>query len=436
MNATVDNAKVNLYYVPVVSYFDKRANITPEALGTSKVALLSRDKELLHNFVGPKAIYCESREELLRASQKDNLVILMRWNEVTPDLKTLSYNGHYLWERDELSRYELRTETTVSEAEATEWRFDPEKIVKVNFLGDVMLSRHVATQMNRYGYDYPWRKVSREIADADITFANLEVPISDRYQVPSAGMSFMASTKNLAYLKSAGIDVLSVANNHSANFGSQAFTDNIKNLEQSKFKVCGGGQDEAAARKAATITVRGTTFSFLCQSAIVGSQYASTAQAGVPYLALEPWYRDDPSSLKKLVGDIQAAQQNEAVVIDSPHWGVEYKHQSNSSQVAAAHQMINAGADLVIGTHPHVVQAAEYYNDRYILYSLGNFIFDQEWSAATKQGVMASAYFYGTRNVSVKLSPLEIKNYAQPYFTGELKSAEIMADIENDALGF
>lgn len=290
--------------------------------------------------------------------------------------------------------------------------------------------------MTRLGFDYPWGKVAKTVADADITFANLEVPISDLHSSPAEGMSFVAPTKNLTYLKKAGIDIVSVANNHTANFGYNIFVDSLKNLKGSGLSVCGGGLTEAEARTATVITRNDVDFKFLCQSAITGSLYADSTSAGVPYLGIEPWYRDDKNSLESLALDIKRAQEKEGVLIDSPHWGVEYKHSPNSSQEEVAHRALGAGADLVIGTHPHVVQSAEYYDGKYILYSLGNFIFDQEWSEDTKQGVMASAYFYGNRNMTVVLTPLEIENYAQPNFVAGSKATKILSDIEEASAGF
>jgi poly-gamma-glutamate synthesis protein (capsule biosynthesis protein) len=363
-------------------------------------------------------------------------VALTRWNQVTPDVKTLSYNGKYLWNKKDIGEYKLKIERHLSAEEAEAQTFHPDRLTKINFLGDIMLSRHVNTQMERLGFDYPWEKTSDIISDADITFANLEVPISDLRPAPAEGMSFIAPTKNLKYLKAAGIDVVSVANNHTANFGNKAFTENLANLKKAGIKVCGGGPSEVEARGTTTIAANQYSFSFLCQSAITGSLYADGKSPGVPYLGIEPWYRDDKNSLAELVADIKKANEKEGVLITSPHWGVEYKHYPNSSQEKVARLMIDSGVDLVIGTHPHVVQSAEYYKGKYISYSLGNFIFDQEWSEDTKQGTMASAYFYGDKNMSVTLVPLQIENYAQPGFVTGATAQKIIRDIEKSSTGF
>lgn len=423
-----DTKKATVYYVPVTSYFSALEDFTP---GESKKAFVTAEgaNHLAAN-LGDTQIEIWADGETLDEFE----VGIVRWDKVTPNLKTLTYKGKSLWDDDPID-YELKAEIEVSEFEYQLLSFDPEKLIKINFLGDIMLSRHVNTQMKRYGYDYPWRIVKEITADADITFANLEVPISDLFKVPSEGMSFVASTKNLKYLKEAGIDVVSLANNHTANFGTQAFTDTLKNLDEVGIGICGAGLTEAEARAAKSMTARGVTFNFLCQSAIVGSLYADGKNPGVPYLGLEPWYRRNQNSLDDLVADIERSAGN-SVLIDSPHWGVEYKQYPNDDQREAARLMVDRGADLVIGTHPHVVQSAEYYADKYIIYSLGNFIFDQEWSTETKQGVMLSSYFYGDKNVSNVLVPLQIENYAQPSFVAAPIAGKIIGDIKKHSVGF
>lgn len=418
---------VAVYYVPVTNYFSAIDNFVPSP--GQKFYLKTEDREILNGKIAGQVLDWSSDKEL-----SEGEVGIVRWDRVRPNQKTLSYNGKYLWNKDEAIDYGLKFDKKMTEVEAGRVLFESDKITKINFLGDIMLSRHVNTQMKRFGYDYPWQKVADQIADADITFANLEVPISDRFNVPASGMSFVASTANLEHLKSAGIDIVSVANNHTANFGAQAFTDNLANLKRAGIKVCGGGLNETEARRAPNVTVNNINFSFLCQSAITGSLYADNDNPGVPYLGIEPWYRRNQNSLNDLVADIETARAN--VLIDSPHWGIEYKQYPNADQQAVARLMVDNGADLVIGTHPHVVQSLEYYEGKYITYSLGNFIFDQEWSTETKQGVMASAYFYGEKNVSVRLVPLQIENYAQPRFVTEATARKILGDIRRSSVGF
>jgi poly-gamma-glutamate synthesis protein (capsule biosynthesis protein) len=436
LSKEVPDKKTVVYYVPAARYFSSTANINNADLTGKTIHVLPEDKPQVEAILGSEINYAiaPSMEQINKMAGGD--IAIVRWDRISPNLKTLSYEGKLLWNKNDISGYKLKTEVSLPEDKVAEVSFDPEKLTKLNFLGDIMLSRHVNTQMERLGFGYPWEKVKTQIADADITFANLEVPISDRYDAPAEGMSFVAPTKNLEYLKSAGIDIVSVANNHTANFGTQAFLDNIKNLKAAGIGICGGGLTEAEARKATTIKVNDLNFNFLCQSAVVGSLYADGGNPGVPYLGIEPWYRQNRDSLSDLVADIEAARLSEGVTIDSPHWGVEYKHSPNDDQQTVARLMIDSGVDLVIGTHPHVVQSLEFYKNKYISYSLGNFIFDQEWSEATKQGTMASVYYYGSKNVAVNLVPLQIENYAQPRFVTGTLAGRIINIIQKSSLGF
>jgi poly-gamma-glutamate synthesis protein (capsule biosynthesis protein) len=183
--------------------------------------------------------------------------------------------------------------------------------------------------------------------------------------------------------------------------------------------------NDKEARTPILIEKNGIKFSFLCYNAITGGLSADS-DSGTAFLEIEPWYRDKEVSIQKLEADIKNAKKVSDVVIVSPHWGVEYKLIPNLSQQKVAKRAIEAGADLILGTHPHVVQGSEIYNGKYITYSLGNLIFDQEWSEETKQGTVLENYFYDKNQVAANLKPLVIKNYHQPEFViGEIANSII-----------
>jgi poly-gamma-glutamate synthesis protein (capsule biosynthesis protein) len=115
---------------------------------------------------------------------------------------------------------------------------------------------------------------------------------------------------------------------------------------------------------------------------------------------------------------------------------VEYKLFPSESQKKVARRAISAGADLILGTHPHVVQGSEYYKDKYITYSMGNLIFDQEWSQETKQGTILDNYFYGNKHVSANIVPVEVENYHQPKFAVGNLAKTILDRIKSASFGF
>jgi poly-gamma-glutamate synthesis protein (capsule biosynthesis protein) len=130
-----------------------------------------------------------------------------------------------------------------------------------------------------------------------------------------------------------------------------------------------------------------------------------------------------------LAADIRAAKSQAALVFVYFHWSAEYTHSANDDMRAVAHAAIDAGADLILGSHPHWVQGIEWYKDHLITYSLGNFIFDQEQSTETKQGTLLNATFAGSQLVSASFSPYQIEDYNQPHPADAATAQKILGDI-------
>lgn len=422
--------QIEQYYVPVTNYWSNLSDIKTEELKNKVTIVQKGEKENLKNFLGENVREAEVAE--ITKGISESQVALVVWNQSTPNLKILSVDGKYLWDKDDVQDYPLKLKVKGEKKD----EFNTDMLTKITALGDVMLSRHVNTKIQQLGVNSPWSKTAARIADADITFANLEVPLSDRFPAPSQGMSFIAPTSNIPAIKNAGVDIVSVANNHTANFGWQVFEDNLLNLNKGVIGICGGGLNEAESRSPKIIEKNGTKFAFLCYSSIVGTLYSKTETSGAPALKIEPWYRDDITDIAKMKTDIKSAKEKADVVIVSPHWGVEYKVNPNESQKKVAKAAIEAGADLILGTHPHVVQGAEMINGKYVTYSLGNFIFDQEWSTETKQGTVLESYFYGNKQIAANLVPLEIKDYHQPHFLDQKSGQVILDRIKQASFGF
>jgi poly-gamma-glutamate synthesis protein (capsule biosynthesis protein) len=122
---------------------------------------------------------------------------------------------------------------------------------------------------------------------------------------------------------------------------------------------------------------------------------------------------NDDHDLNLVITAIQEADSQCDILITGFHWGTEYTPNPTANQVKFAHAAIDAGSDLVVGTHPHVVQADEIYHDRYIIYSLGNFIMDQMWSEETREGVLLYSYIIDKNIISTSLVPTQIMDYSQ-----------------------
>jgi poly-gamma-glutamate capsule biosynthesis protein CapA/YwtB (metallophosphatase superfamily) len=272
-------------------------------------------------------------------------------------------------------------------------------------MGDIMLSRVVGQKLRQHGNAYAFEKMADELRKGDIVFANLETPITAGREITS-GMSFRSDPGVEYAMKDAGITVLSLANNHTPNFGEKGIIDTVALLDKAGIAHAGAGKDLAAASAPAVVEAQGLTVAFLAynDSDVVPASYgAAEKHAGTNII-----------DGKRVAGDIAAARKLADLVIVSMHSGTEYVLEPNARQKAFAHAAIDGGADLVIGHHPHVVQRAEVYKGKYVFYSLGNFVFDQMWSADTRRGLVLKIRLGEDGVENVSYLPVLIEDYARP----------------------
>lgn len=130
--------------------------------------------------------------------------------------------------------------------------------------------------------------------------------------------------------------------------------------------------------------------------------------------------------------DVKFAKENADVVIVSMHAGVEYKNYPNDQQKEFAQKVIDSGAELVLGHHPHVVQSNDSYNGGYIIYSMGNLVFDQMWSEETREGVIVKCKFVNSEVEEIEFVPIKIENFSQPRLATEAESVNILERMRLD----
>ena len=265
--------------------------------------------------------------------------------------------------------------------------------------GDVIPARVVNIQATKFkNFQWPYQKVAGILKNADITFINLETPLIRDCPLINDGFKFCGSDKNIEGLTYSGIDVASLANNHAGNYGLEAINYTAMLLRNNSILVT--GQNGPVYKD-----VRGLTFAFL------GYNDIGYKQEGISW-----------ADEAKIRTEIAEARKKSDVVVVTFHWGIEYQSQPNERQKFLGHLAIDSGADLVIGNHPHWVQPIEIYKDKLITYAHGNFVFDQEWSLKTKQGVIGKYTFYDNQLIDVEYLPILIENYGQPHFlTGDEK---------------
>lgn len=255
--------------------------------------------------------------------------------------------------------------------------YGSESSVKVTVVGDIIPGRHVAEAMAKHGTDFPFKTALPLVAGSDVTVGDLECPLTDRVKPPYSGMVFSAPAKTVQGLQLLGLTAVTLANNHSTNFGRQAFTDTLKVLKQNDIKYAGGGYNYTEAHQPAVVDSKGMKIAVLSYNSIDGSLDATSSDSGVTWIRMPPFHADNPDDVRMVLQDIRKAKQQADFVIPCFHWSEEYKYHPNASMVQLAHSALDAGADMVIGQHPHSVQSIEWYKGKFIAYSLGNFIFDQ-----------------------------------------------------------
>lgn len=297
---------------------------------------------------------------------------------------------------------------------------DPEEIadpeVSLIAVGDIMLSRDVAAKINKYqDYNYPFLKTADLLKGADLTFGNLETPITPGRKISTGEMVFRSDPEVTEGLTYAGFDILSLANNHILNFGDGGLSDTFWYLKEAKIDFVGAGDSFTDAYQYAIKEVKGIKFAFLAYS------YAATANSKVASMDFE----------KMEHGVAEAAEKADLVIV-SMHDSIEYQFFPSNHQKEFAHRAIEAGATLVVGHHPHVVQTAEQYQNGFIIYSLGNFVFDQMWSQETKEGMIAEILFDSSGIKNIQFYPVIIEDFAQPRPASNAEAERIIKRINLD----
>jgi len=282
--------------------------------------------------------------------------------------------------------------------------------VRIIFAGDIMLSRQIGRIMERQGdYNFPFELVAEKVRSADIAFGNLENPVSDRGTNVGSIYSFRADPQSLSGLKWAGFDVVSLANNHILDWGRDAFSDTLRHLSEAGIKGVGIGENYGDAHKPARIKASRQGFCLFAYSEFASKAYIGDVSQTVANI-----------DKNQIFTDIDIAKGNNCdVVVVSLHWGNEYEIVPMEWQKELAHTLIDNGALLVIGHHPHVVQPVERYKDGIIAYSLGNFIFDQNFSEDTGKGIVLEVVIDDSKIKEVEEIKIKFNNKFQPYIVGQ-----------------
>jgi poly-gamma-glutamate synthesis protein (capsule biosynthesis protein) len=296
-----------------------------------------------------------------------------------------------------------------------------EPAVRLLFVGDIMMGGRVAALLEREGYDYPYRQTGEWIRSADLAAGNLENPITDRGEPADKTWTFRMSPKAVPALKESGFDVLNLANNHVLDYGTEGLLDTLRFLDEEGIGRVGAGRDADEAYRAFFTEIKGIRIAFLGFSHVV-PEVGWKAAADRPGVA-------EAYGMRQALEAVKAAKEEADLVVVMVHWGIERAEEPEPYQVTKGRQFIDAGADLVIGSHPHVLQGLESYGGRWIAYSLGNFIFTVNPNADTRQSAMLEAECRADGGCRLAIIPVET-GPGQPQIPDEETARAILGKMD------
>lgn len=293
------------------------------------------------------------------------------------------------------------------------------------FTGVIVPARCVQAAIDASGDpDYPYDEVREVITKADLAIGTLNATMSD--YPPHTGCKstyvLVGNPENADALGRAGFDLMSVATNHIkncglTNCGDRAFFDTLDNLRRVGIQPIGAGANHTEAMQPVVVTLNGVRFGFVSLGQIEPMAFATDERPGIAVL------NED-----NLRSAIAAARKVSDVVIAMPHWGPEDVPTPNWSQRGLAQQAVEAGADLVVGNHTHVVQAMQQIDGVQVFYGLGNFVFDQ-WPRDHQQGVILLVRFIGTRYDGYEFIPTHVDRDGRVHMANPDEADEILERI-------
>lgn len=287
----------------------------------------------------------------------------------------------------------------------------PDAVVTISIGGDVMADRRVGDRLAQTG-DYAGLlgPIAERLAASDIAMVNLESTLAE-LGPPTQGIeSFVADPRVRDGLAEAGVDVVSLANNHSGDYGPESLLTTIDLLRDGGFAVFGAGESPERADRPAVLIRDGVTVAFVGFNAIGETPAAAPGQPGASALSMPPRTGPlDRDRLAQLEAQVADLAERVDVVIVVPHWGQQYTPLPVPEQSEVGQALLAAGADIVVGGHPHWVQAIERDDrGRLVVHSLGNLVFDMDFSVETMEGVVAELVVWDDRVVAVDHVPYVI----------------------------
>lgn len=360
---------------------------------------------------------------------------IIRAEDVSPSVRALAVDGTTLFGGSRTRDLGTWPLLVAEPADARPSTFATSSAWTMVAGGDVMLDRSVyrRTVIDGLGANYPWKGGTARISStyccgwpglrlvrgtrvgspgavrnlltrADVALVNLEGPAPDNFRWHPHGLVFTMDPALLTGLRYAGIDVVSLGNNHIRNGGSRGVTDTIRNLDNLGIQHAGAGRNATVARRPAWLSAAGLRIAILAYNGVGAAPNATSTSPGAARL-----------TLAAARADISAARAAGAdVVIVVPHWGAEYTDRITSQQASLGPALLRAGADAVLGGHSHWAGPMRLFGEQVVVYSTGDLVFDLVHDARTQEGILVELTFVGRRLAQVTLHPTLIVGSVQP----------------------
>ena len=315
--------------------------------------------------------------------------------------------------------------------------YDPirsrDDVARIAFVGDIVPGRNVSAKSRYYGdWSRPFRKIAAELQTYDAVIANLEGNVSANIAPPTDAhtFSFVAEPAFLEGLVFAGIDAVSLANNHSAwnadGWGLSAFNDTRTELDNYGIPYFGGGDDLVHASAPFVVEAKGMRIAITGIDGVTANDEQSLGVLGGNVGATMGQAGTNPYVTDFFTGDMRDLSDQYDVVIPYFHMGVEYVPAPPDWALQGARAACDAGATMVVTNHPHVIQGMEYYGDKPIVYSVGNFVFDQMFSNEVRTGTILEIALQGGKVVGIRPRGVEIVDFHQPRLMSSGEHASLM----------
>ena len=448
------------YLVPIAHLTSRRENVGTGSLSQVQGLAVPQDyREVASGLLEDSDLsgFDSAAAVVDHVSQTPGAIGLVPWEAVTPQVKALSADGQALLAADEagIEGYPLAPESAGAP--------NPEKLRRVVIGGDIVLDRgqsYAVIQQGR-GLDFPMDggyaaitsrarvpnpyapsefitqftaerrggagAVREYLGSADLTLANLENPVVEDAVWHPEGTTFTGDPRLLPILQQAGIDGVTLGNNHILDAGVPGIPETKRYLEDAGISYAGAGTDLASAREPMIFDLGGVRLGVLSYLDIPGYEWAWATEnsAGTAPLREEVMRKD-----------IERLRTEVDVVLVMPHWGTEYLAAPEPEQVELAHAAVDAGADLFVGGHAHWAKGIEVYEEKPIFYGVGNFLLDQSWSENTSTGIFAEITLYDDQPIQAEPVPFVMLDYAQPNFLlPEAGSNRTLKKIYSESIG-